>query len=297
MMNKKRSSRYHLLRYVVLGAIMGVAVLSLNFTKAIARTEKVAKNIAAITFSKDTTKPAVAPVPPVPPPPPPAPPAPVKGKKMPPPPPPVPAVPAGTAVPPVPPVPAVPAAPAAPAAPVAPDEHIAEPAKQGITLRSQMTAPPLYFVDGVNMGHQAPADLRPEEIESISVFKGEHAVQYGEDGKNGVIFIYTKGYNSDTKVKTINTSFDYKAAGAAPTSATSTSTFTSQQPVVKVTTNNNTNTHTNSVTKVNTNVNAAVTNTDAPTKTVVNTKVNTATKVNADTKVNVDTADSKSENK
>ncbi|SDH63142.1 M56 family metallopeptidase [Chitinophaga filiformis] len=292
MMNKKRSSRYHLLRYVVLGAIMGVAVLSLNFTKAIARTEKVAKNIAAITFSKDTTKPTVAPVAPVPPPPPPPPPAPVKGKKMPPPPPPVPAVPAGTAVPAAPPVPAVPAVPGVPAAP---DEHIVEPAKQGITLRSQMTAPPLYFVDGVNMGHQAPADLRPEEIESISVFKGEHAVQYGEDGKNGVIFIYTKGYNGDTKVKTVNTSFDYKTTGAAPTVATTTSTHSGQQSVVKV--NTNTNTHANTITKVNANVNTTATNTNAPTKAVVDTKVNTATKVNADMKVDVDTADSKSENK
>lgn len=289
MMNKKRSSRYHLLRYVVLGAIMGIAVLSLNFTKAIARTERVAKNIAAITFSKDTTKPAVAPVPPVPPPPPPAP---VKGKKTPPPPPPVPAAPAGAAVPAAPAVPAVPAAPPVPAVPAAPSEGVTMSSETGITLRGSQTAPPLYFVDGINMGHQSPEGLRPEEIESISVFKGEHAMQYGEDGKNGVIFIYTKGYNN---VKTVNASFDYKPGGAAPTVATtSTSTYTGQQPA---TVRTNTNTHANTITRVNANVNTASTNTDAPTKAVVNTKVNTATKVNTDMKVNVDTADSKPENK
>ncbi|SHN77900.1 M56 family metallopeptidase [Chitinophaga sp. CF418] len=298
MMNKKRSSRYHLLRYVVLGAIMGIAVLSLNFTRAIARTEMVAKNIAAITFSKDTTKPAVAPAP-VPPPPPPPPPAPVKGKAAPAV-PPIPAAPAapripGEAVPVVPPVPPVPVAPAAPVAPG--NDVITLTSESGISLRrGQLTAPPLYFVDGVNVGHRSPEGLRPEEIESISVFKGEHAAEYGEDGKNGVIFIYTKEYNSGTKVKTINAGFDYKTAGSAPAVVkTETSTLSGQQSVMKVTTN--TNTHANTITKVNADVNTAATNTNTPTKAVVNTNVNTATKVNTNMKVNIDTADNKQKNR
>lgn len=286
MMNKKRSSRYHLLRYVVLGAIMGIAVLSLNFTRAIARAEKPAKKLVVVTLPEDTAKPAVAPVPsaPVPPPPPP-PPAPVKGQAA----PGVPPVPAappapripGEAVPAVPPVPPVPAAPAAPAAPG--KDVITMSSESGIHLRGSQAAPPLYFVDGANMGHQAPEWLRPEEIESISVFKGEHAVEYGEDGKNGVIFIYTKGYNGSTKAKTVTSSFVYNTSSSPSVVHTSTSTLTGQP--VKVTTNVNTDTKTS----VNTNVNAATTvNTNA--------KVNADTKVNTTGKVSVDVADKQSEN-
>jgi hypothetical protein len=290
MMNKKRSSRFHLLRYIVLGAIMGIAVLSLNFTRAIAGTEKIAKNIAAITFSKDTTKPAAAPVPP---PPPPPPPTPVKGKRTPPPPPPP--VPAAPAAAPAPVTTPLPPAPPVPAAPAAPDKDVVTlSSESGIFLRGgQNTAPPLYFIDDVNMGHQAPDGLRPEEIESISVFKGEHAMQYGEDGKNGVIFIYTKGYNN---VKTVNTRFDYKADGNSPAVAkTITSTSSGQQPIMKVTTNTNTNANTVTKAVVNADVKTTATNTDRPAKAVVNTNVNTVTKVNTNMKVNIDTTDSKSE--
>lgn len=189
MMNKKRSSRYHLLRYVVLGAIMGIAVLSLNFTKAIAKTEKSVKYVAGITLLKDTTKPTVPPPPP-PPPPPPAPPAPVKGKAVPP-------------VPAVPPAPAANAVPGAPAAPAAPatvpgftDSYDMKMGAQSIKIENPSADHrPLIFLDGVNLGHTMPEGLAPESIESINVLKGEHAGPYGEDGKDGVILINTKGYN------------------------------------------------------------------------------------------------------
>lgn len=215
MMNKKRSSRYQLLRYVVLGAMMGIAVLSLNFTKAIANTENSVKYVANIAFPKDTAKPAAAPapVPPPPPPAPPAPPAPVKGKAVPVV-PAVPPVPAATAVPPTPVVfqatgSTAPAAPVvfhgiaspAPAASAAPGEPLVEPSKQGIALRQQMDPKPLVFLDGVNLGRNMPEGLAPEDIASISVLKGASAGPYGEEGKNGVILIYTKGYNGASSVK------------------------------------------------------------------------------------------------
>ncbi|PWV50673.1 M56 family metallopeptidase [Chitinophaga sp. S165] len=186
MMNKKKSSRYHLLRYVVLGAIMGIAVLSLNFTRAIAKTETSVKYVASIVLPKDTVKPA-APwsVPPPPPPAPPAPPAPVKGK----------------AVPAVPPAPAAPTATAVPAAPAAP-APVATPGATSMQMDAKSISlgkpsnghEPLIFLDGVNLGHTMPEGLMPESIQSINVLKGEHAAVYGEDGKNGVILINTKGY-------------------------------------------------------------------------------------------------------
>lgn len=281
MMNKKRSSRYHLLRYVVLGAVMGIAVLSLNFTKAIAKTEKSVKYIAGITFSKDTVKPAAVPAPPapVPPPPPPAPPAPVKGKGT----PAVPAVPAAPAVPgtAVPAVPAVPAAPTvftAVTAPGVPDPEVIELAAESIMLKKPSPEhKPLVFLDGVNMGHNMPEGLAGEDIQSISVFKGEHAAVYGEDGKDGVIFIYTKGYNDGPTIKT-------GAVNLAPRKHVTISTTPA--------TNNNGLTTVNSdngpvkTVKVTTNTN---------TKTTGNENTNTAATVNSN--ANTDTANRKSENK
>ncbi|PSL29815.1 M56 family metallopeptidase [Chitinophaga ginsengisoli] len=272
MMNKKRSSRYHLLRYVVLGAVMGIAVLSLNFTRAIAGTEKVAKNIAAIAFSKDTTAPAVAPVPP-----PPPPPAPVKGKRTPPPPPPpvpaAPAAPAGTPAPVATPLPPAPPAPGAPVAPVAPNKDVVTlSSESGIILRGgQGTAAPLYFVDDVNVGHRVPDGLQPAEISSINVYKGEHATQYGEDGKNGVIFIYTKGFSS-AKVRTVTSDIAQKGGDVTTVVSTGTGVDGQQPTVVRV-------------------------NTNTTTKTSVDAKVNATTKMNTNANVSIDTLDTKPKNR
>ncbi|TWW00882.1 M56 family metallopeptidase [Chitinophaga pinensis] len=207
MMNKKRSSRYHLLRYVVLGAVMGIAVLSLNFSRAIAKAETSAR-VLANAFQEDTSKvkvpPPAAPLPP-PPPPPPAPPVKGKGKgvKVPPPPPPVPPVPAAAA--------AVPAPAAAPA-PAAkeelrlsvaenPDAPAAE--KTSIVLRGDAQAKPLYVLDEMVIGTNLPEGMiNPEDISAIHVLKGESATAiYGDAGKNGVVKIYSKGYNNAPLVK------------------------------------------------------------------------------------------------
>ncbi|WP_439558763.1 TonB family protein, partial [Dyadobacter sp.] len=53
---------------------------------------------------------------------------------------------------------------------------------------------PLYIVDGVKQGHDIGiSKLDPNTIESISVLKETSATSiYGEDGKNGVVFIKTK---------------------------------------------------------------------------------------------------------
>lgn len=203
MMNKKRSSRYHLLRYVVLGAVMGIAVLSLNFSRAIAKAETSAHKLVNA-FQEDTSKvkvpPPAAPLPP-PPPPPPAPPVKGKGKgvKVPPP-PPVPPVPAAPAVAPVPAAAAVPA-------PVGEELRLsvaenadAAPAdKPKIVLRGGANgqAKPLYVIDDAVIGTNLPEGMiNPEDISAINVLKGESATTiYGDAGKNGVVKIYTKGYN------------------------------------------------------------------------------------------------------
>lgn len=203
MMNKKRSSRYHLLRYVVLGAVMGIAVLSLNFSRAIAKAETSANKLVNA-FQEDTSKvkvpPPAAPLPP-PPPPPPAPPVKGKGKgeKVPPPPPPVPPVPAAPAVAPV------PAAAAAPAPAgkelrlsVAENADAAATDKPKIVLRGGANgqAKPLYVIDDAVIGSNLPEGMiNPEDISSIYVLKDESATTiYGDAGKNGVVKIYTKGY-------------------------------------------------------------------------------------------------------
>lgn len=210
MMNKKRSSSYHLMRYVALGGIMGIAVLSLNFTSAIAKAETSARTLAAV-FQADTLQPVPPPPPPPPAPPvPPPPPPPVKGK-----------VKAAKPAPPAP--PAVPAPAAAPAATSIPapltvnespvsgetvmvkaqsDEQQDHPK---IVLRSATGATPLYVIDDVPYGHTLPANLSPENISSIHVFKGESATGiYGTAGANGVIKVYTKGYQNEPNVQFVD---------------------------------------------------------------------------------------------
>jgi TonB-dependent SusC/RagA subfamily outer membrane receptor len=66
-----------------------------------------------------------------------------------------------------------------------------------VTMRvlrtNDMSESPLYIVDGKDVNDISIENLNPESIESISVLKGQHAVdQYGEKGKNGVIVITTK---------------------------------------------------------------------------------------------------------
>ena len=65
-------------------------------------------------------------------------------------------------------------------------------------------AQPLYVVDGKEMT-EMPADLDPNTIESVSVLKDEHArAIYGDKGKNGVIIIVLKKKSSYVPKMTIN---------------------------------------------------------------------------------------------
>jgi len=60
----------------------------------------------------------------------------------------------------------------------------------GIKLNEE----PLWIIDGVEVEKESDKiDLKPEEIESVQVVKGESALKsYGEKGKNGVVLITTK---------------------------------------------------------------------------------------------------------
>ena len=55
---------------------------------------------------------------------------------------------------------------------------------------------PLYYIDGKKSGSKDFKNMSPDEIESISVLKGDTAVEkYGKKAKNGVIEVTTKKGN------------------------------------------------------------------------------------------------------
>jgi TonB-dependent SusC/RagA subfamily outer membrane receptor len=61
---------------------------------------------------------------------------------------------------------------------------------------------PLYILDGKPLDSQNLKAMHPDEIESVSVLKGESAEAiYGEEGKHGVIIISTKEVQNDKAVK------------------------------------------------------------------------------------------------
>jgi len=72
--------------------------------------------------------------------------------------------------------------------------------------KSKELPQPLFVIDGVKkVISQEPGEkkkdldaalnISPSDIESISVLKGQDAIdKYGEEGKNGVILITTKSY-------------------------------------------------------------------------------------------------------
>jgi TonB-dependent SusC/RagA subfamily outer membrane receptor len=60
-------------------------------------------------------------------------------------------------------------------------------------IRIEGSTSPLYIVDGKEASEFDIKNFNPDNIQSISVFKGQTAIeQYGEKGKNGVIVITTK---------------------------------------------------------------------------------------------------------
>ncbi len=62
---------------------------------------------------------------------------------------------------------------------------------------------PLIFVDGKRAGESDASvlsDITPADIERIEVVKGCRARElWGEDARNGVIHIYTKSFEGDTR--------------------------------------------------------------------------------------------------
>lgn len=211
MMNSKRSAKYNMLRYLVLGCVVAAALLSLNYSRAAfkhAQTVAITDTIPAAPMAPlAADAPPLAPV---------APDAPVRivpgGAPLapiapeprgrlapagldtfpPPPPPPPPPAPAPGRVPPPPP----PQAPTPPPPPPVPDT-----VRPNITIG---TPDPniLWIVDGVET-HQPK--LNPNDITSMNVLKGEKAqAQYGEKGKHGVVMITTNKGKGGSGVKVIN---------------------------------------------------------------------------------------------
>jgi TonB-dependent SusC/RagA subfamily outer membrane receptor len=206
MMNKKKSSQYHLLRYFVLGGIVVTALLSLNISRA--------SNLAVqLHLVADTV--------PKPPPPPPAPPK-VEQVKFPPPVLKVDRVKLPAPPPPPPPPPPLPDSIKAPAivslpplgamgvtitqAPLPGMQAEGIKGQSHVTYRRTATnadgtpaaGTPLYVLDGVSKGHYSP-DVEKEEISNITVLNNPDLAQYGQDAKDGIIFIYTKAYMSKNK--------------------------------------------------------------------------------------------------
>ncbi len=60
--------------------------------------------------------------------------------------------------------------------------------------------PPIYIVDGVE--YTKPESLDSDELESITVLKGEAAIRaYGERARGGVIIVTTKSKREETKIR------------------------------------------------------------------------------------------------
>jgi TonB-dependent SusC/RagA subfamily outer membrane receptor len=69
-----------------------------------------------------------------------------------------------------------------------------EKAKEGVVqIKLKYEAQPLYVINGEISSRETMDKLKPEQIESVDVLKGEKATAaYGDKGKNGVIMIKTK---------------------------------------------------------------------------------------------------------
>jgi TonB-dependent SusC/RagA subfamily outer membrane receptor len=76
------------------------------------------------------------------------------------------------------------------------------------TLQSEIEKPttnakPLYIVDDKEIANFN--DINPDVIESVTILKGSATAQYGEAGKNGVVFITTKSKHEDiTSLETLH---------------------------------------------------------------------------------------------
>ncbi|ADB42147.1 TonB family protein [Spirosoma linguale] len=65
-------------------------------------------------------------------------------------------------------------------------------ARANITIRGNLTGEdPLFIIDGIE-AKSGISHLNPNNIDNVTVLKGESAAVYGEKGKNGVVIITTK---------------------------------------------------------------------------------------------------------
>ena len=87
------------------------------------------------------------------------------------------------------------------------DKH-GEEAKNGVievfTKPESELAPPLIIIDGIRQGFgkEKIAHLKPEQIATINVLKGESATdKHGEEAKNGVIEVFTKPVDASIETK------------------------------------------------------------------------------------------------
>lgn len=199
MMNSKRSAKYNMLRYLVLGCVVAVALLSLNYSRA------AFKHTQTVDVTDTIPAPPVAPV---------APTAPVPtipglapvtadAPKLapinldsfptPPPPPPVPQAP------PPPPVPAPHPAPVPAPAPPPPPPPVPD---TNIVLSDMKGFKGLWVIDGVETREP---NFNPHDVTAMNVWKGESAVaRYGDKGKNGVIEITTNKGQGKPTIRVIN---------------------------------------------------------------------------------------------
>ncbi|WP_212006428.1 M56 family metallopeptidase [Chitinophaga sp. HK235] len=188
MMNRKQSSAIQVVRYGAFGVLVGGLVLSLNYSRASVANHQAVFAAAAVQ-PKDSTGPREA----------------VFVAE--------PASPERTASPKArPAAPAVVANPTPLAAP-APKEAgaVAAGGPAPVTLRGSANTVngegPLYLLNGRPITDGEIHSLNPDDIESISVYKGAstgtYIEQYGESARNGVIEIFTKSWAAANK-KTIS---------------------------------------------------------------------------------------------
>ncbi len=80
------------------------------------------------------------------------------------------------------------------------------------TIKLNKDMKPLFIVDGVEFDKSAAGELKPEDIATVNVLKGEKAMEkYGDKGKNGVVEIMLKEGNSKNKDENdIVTLFQYR---------------------------------------------------------------------------------------
>lgn len=81
---------------------------------------------------------------------------------------------------------------------------------------------PIFFIDSINVDETELQNYEPAEIAQVTVFKGKEAVALaGDDGKDGVIYIFTKKYAKTKYWQYFQTkSNDYKKLVVSPESDT-----------------------------------------------------------------------------